>query len=397
MKKIVLAITILALTSLNVLFAQTAVDYYNQGTIYLNQGDYDRAITAFTQAIRLNPNYAEAYNNRGLAYNYKNDYDRAIADYTQSIRLNPNNWQSYSGRGYAYSRTGDYDRTIADYEASLRINPNHANTTAQLNENLVLRAAERDRITVSTNEVEQQINQLRTKTAQSLGRQPTDAEFAQAVRNETGMELRDYREHVRRQLITQKYIIYRKGALINSIQRPTETEIRSAFNQNRSQLVRPDVVRFSMIQVRYGSDTASRTRARNLAEQLQREIGSSPSVFDEVLRRAQADNSSFQAGDAGYLPRNSEAQAVVGQAFLNTAFSLNQGQVSGLIEGVQGYQIIKITERHASRSLELDDIFQLGTNTTVREYISNFLYQQRQTEANERAVRELAAELRTGR
>jgi len=35
--------------------------YLNQGIVYRNQGDLDRAIMSFNQAIRLNPHHADAY------------------------------------------------------------------------------------------------------------------------------------------------------------------------------------------------------------------------------------------------------------------------------------------------------------------------------------------------
>jgi hypothetical protein len=44
----------------------------------------------------------------------------------------------------------------------------------------------------------------------------------------------------------------------------------------------------------------------------------------------------------------------------------------------------------------LDDIVELGTRITVRQYISQGLYQQLQEEALEKATRELVIELRTG-
>jgi len=266
-----------------------------------------------------------------------------------------------------------------------------------INERLVLQAAERDRITLTENELNQQIMQLRAALAQQIGRQPTDAEFHQAIRAESGLDFNAFREQMRRQLLVQKYLMHKKGDLINSITRPTDAEIRAEYNLLRGELVRPETIRFSMIQVPYGSDAASRTAARTLADRLAREIGNDLSRFDEAAARSVAPNSGYQAGDAGYLPRNQEARQVVGQAFMDAAFNLRQGQVSGVIEGVQGFQIIKVTENYAVRNLELDDLVQLGTRITVREYIGQLMLTQRQQAILAQASQELVTEMRAGR
>jgi len=267
---------------------------------------------------------------------------------------------------------------------------------AMINERLALQAAERDRIIVTENEVNQQIQQLRGGLAQQLGRQPTDAEYAQAVRNESGLDVVAFREQLRRQMIVQKYLESKKGHLFTGIRQPTDAEITAEYNIRRTQLVRPDTVRFSMINVPYGPDAASKARARELANRLFQEIGASASKFDEIAARGQIPDSGYQAGDAGYLPLNPEAREVFGQEFLSIAFSLTQGQVSRLIEGIQGYQIIKVTENYAERRLEMTDVFQLGTRVTVREYIGQVLLAQRQQAALAQATRELVSELRSG-
>jgi tetratricopeptide (TPR) repeat protein len=51
------------------------------GQCLLWQGPNDRAIEDYDQAIRLNPNCAEAFSNRGIAYGSKGQPDRAIEDY----------------------------------------------------------------------------------------------------------------------------------------------------------------------------------------------------------------------------------------------------------------------------------------------------------------------------
>ena len=266
-----------------------------------------------------------------------------------------------------------------------------------INERLVLQAAERDRIMVTENEINQQMQQLRSALAQQIGRQPTDAEFAQAVKSESGLDVQTFREQLRKQFIVQKYLMAKKGDLINGVKIPTDDEIQSEYIIRKSELVRPETIRCSMIQINYGSDAASRTKAKTLADSLVKEINNDPAKFDEVAQRSVAPNSGYKAGDAGYLPRNQEARNLLGQNFMDIAFSLKQGQVSRLIEGKDAYQIIKVTENYAGKQLELTDILQFGTRVTVRDYIGQGLLNQRQQAALKQASEEIVKELRTGK
>ncbi|MDR1232388.1 MAG: tetratricopeptide repeat protein [Spirochaetaceae bacterium] len=56
---------------------------------YLVRKEFDEAIAAYTEIIRLNPGDADAYYGRGDAYYGKGDIDRASADWNEAIRLNP--------------------------------------------------------------------------------------------------------------------------------------------------------------------------------------------------------------------------------------------------------------------------------------------------------------------
>ncbi|MDR2080041.1 MAG: SurA N-terminal domain-containing protein [Treponema sp.] len=265
-----------------------------------------------------------------------------------------------------------------------------------INEKLVLQAAERDRVTISENEINQQFDQLRAILANNIGRQPTEQEFAAAVRNQYGLELPAFRDQVRRQLIVSKYLEIKKADVISSFQTPTEEEIVNTYTLTRSRFVRPDTVRFSMIQIPYGDNPAE---ARRKADELVREIGSNATKFDEKVNnaRTQSANLGYQSFKDEYIQRDIESQQLMGAEFINTAFSLRQGEVSRLLDNGQFFRIIKVTETHEMRALQLDDIFQLGTPYTVRDYIGNTLLQERRLEALKKASEELTNELRAGR
>jgi len=261
-----------------------------------------------------------------------------------------------------------------------------------INQRLILQAAERDRILVTDNEVNQGIQQMRNNIAQQIGRQPTDAEFAQAVQSQFGLDIPNFRDQLRKEMIAEKYLIHRKGDLINSIRMPTNEEIQAEYALVRSSLVRPETVLISMIQVPFGTD---RARARNQANSLLQEVRTSG--FDQVVARSVRPESGYQAGSLGYVPRTQEARNLFGTEFINTAFGLRQGQISGIIEGAQGFQIINIKEYYPQTNLELDDIYQFGTQITVRNYIGQLMLQHRQLTIINQATQELISELRSNR
>jgi tetratricopeptide (TPR) repeat protein/S1-C subfamily serine protease len=110
---------------INPRFAQA---YYNRGLTKYESGDQASAITDFTQAITINPQYALAYYNRGNAKYKLGDKAGAIADFTQVITINPQDAQVYSNRGAAKSNLGDLAGAIQDYNQAITINPQLALT-----------------------------------------------------------------------------------------------------------------------------------------------------------------------------------------------------------------------------------------------------------------------------
>ncbi len=265
---------------------------------------------------------------------------------------------------------------------------------------LVMQAAERDKLAVSDNEVNQQltpqIDQLKAAMKARLGREANAKEIDDAVKAETGYDLADFRVQMKQQLTYQKYLTTKKRSAFEAIKPPTEAEISSTYDLYKPNFVRPDTVRLSMIFVPRGEGADGYKKARELADKLYAEIGGNGSKFDEVSLRSQMPNSGFQADSSSYLEKSAKAQSLVGPDFMGAVFSLKVGEVSAVLENPKGFQIVKVTETYAQKTLELSDPYRLGSRGTVREYIGQMLFQQTQQKVIEAATAELVKELRAG-
>ena len=104
----------------------SADTYSIRGYVNSELGDYKGAIAAYTQAIRLKPDYAVAYIGRGLAKARLGQYVAAISDYDTTIRLKPDYVDAYNNRGLAKNNLGQHFAAITDYDTAIRLKPDYA-------------------------------------------------------------------------------------------------------------------------------------------------------------------------------------------------------------------------------------------------------------------------------
>ncbi len=100
--------------------------FYNRALAFYANGDLDAALADYDHGIRLKPDDPSALNNRGTLRREKGDLDGALADITEAIRLRPGNPNYYYNRGSTRDDKGDLHGAIADYSEALRLKPDFA-------------------------------------------------------------------------------------------------------------------------------------------------------------------------------------------------------------------------------------------------------------------------------
>ena len=86
----------------------SAFKVYNQGVDLMHAKKFAAAQIKFEQAIRDNPNFAEAHNNLGFTLRQQGpqNYSIALVHYSKAIQLKPSMAETYEYRGVLFAKMG---------------------------------------------------------------------------------------------------------------------------------------------------------------------------------------------------------------------------------------------------------------------------------------------------
>lgn len=124
---------------------QTFADVYNMlGLLYYNKSRFEDAITAFKQALRLNPNYTEAGLNLTIVYNELGKYGESdsvyekakeaskTAEYTLDPYIRGKIANLHAELGKIYKDLSHYDDAIDEYVKALKLRPEFVDVRVNL-------------------------------------------------------------------------------------------------------------------------------------------------------------------------------------------------------------------------------------------------------------------------
>ncbi|XP_052281417.1 uncharacterized protein LOC127878913 isoform X2 [Dreissena polymorpha] len=101
---------------------EAADTHYLIGQCHMELHNFTQALDAFTDAIKLNPNMAEALYQRGMA-RMKLKMSKGIQDFNRALALNPTIFQAYLSRACFYGSKGNYTKAILNCNEAIKLQP----------------------------------------------------------------------------------------------------------------------------------------------------------------------------------------------------------------------------------------------------------------------------------
>jgi len=85
------------------------------------KGDVDRAVRDFSEAIRIDPKYADSYLERGQAFFRLGETERAITDYSAALAHDPRHGAALRSRGMAHLYRSETNLALADLSKAIEL------------------------------------------------------------------------------------------------------------------------------------------------------------------------------------------------------------------------------------------------------------------------------------
>ncbi len=97
--------------------------YLNKGWAHANLGDYYQALKELDRAADIDPQNPFIHVNRGLAYNFLGNYQQGLIEEEKAISLDATISWAYIDRGWAYIGLGNFNQALADLNKAAQMDP----------------------------------------------------------------------------------------------------------------------------------------------------------------------------------------------------------------------------------------------------------------------------------
>ena len=95
----------------------------NEGSMLINDGKLFKAIKIFTEAIQIDPNWAEAWNKRATVYYLIGEYEKSQNDIDKVLKIEERHFGALAGQGLVNIQLENYEKAILSYKLVQQIYP----------------------------------------------------------------------------------------------------------------------------------------------------------------------------------------------------------------------------------------------------------------------------------
>jgi tetratricopeptide (TPR) repeat protein len=111
---------------------QESLRTFEEGKLHLEEGNYEKAVNAFLESVKLDESNAFAHESLGWAYFSLMQNKKASEEFNRAIALNPNCKEAHQGIGYMHFMSSHYNKAIDSFRQVIEIDPAFAPAHAAL-------------------------------------------------------------------------------------------------------------------------------------------------------------------------------------------------------------------------------------------------------------------------
>jgi eukaryotic-like serine/threonine-protein kinase len=105
----------------------TALDWLKRGQELYELQSYSEALVAYSEAIKINPDYFQAWKYQGHTLNKLYKYQDALTCFNHAIQIKPDDFNVWYQHGWTLGVLEKYDEALSSYEKALAIKPDDFN------------------------------------------------------------------------------------------------------------------------------------------------------------------------------------------------------------------------------------------------------------------------------
>lgn len=152
--------------------------------------------------------------------------------------------------------------------------------------------------------------------------------------------------------VNADFIVLNEEAAIKNVPALKDDDLRAYYEQNKARFLTPARIHLSHILIHPGANDTEHQAAQQKAKELAQQVQADPTSFANVAKTESQDTGSASSGgELGWITQGNWPEALQ-----NAVFALKKGDVSGVIEGPDGYHIFKANDFQPEQSQSFDSV-----------------------------------------